>query len=70
MVQSSVIWLTLTTSRAQVFHYRIQQTEDGKFLIQGPKLTTFPTIQALVQYYSTQTDGHVITLLQSQIPAA
>ena len=53
-----------------MFHYRIQQTEEGKFLIQGPKLTTFATIQALVQYYSIQTDGHVITVLQAQVPAA
>ena len=48
--------------RERVRHYRIKRLENGTFFV--TRRVTFETIQDLVQYYTTQSDGLCINLVQ------
>ena len=48
--------------RERVRHYRIKRLENGTFFV--TRRVTFETIQDLVQYYTTQSDGLCVNLVQ------
>jgi hypothetical protein len=51
----------------QFYHYRVHQVEQRGYTIQGPTALVFPTMAALLTFYSTNTAGNIVFVVRQPV---